>query len=299
MQGDSIPETICIGAAVWDFAGQVPCRIHPGSDVAGRIVQRPGGVALNIAMTLSQFGLRSVLLTSIGNDPEGVELLERCRSMGLLMDHVHISGHLPTDRCLIVEDVDRMVALVADIRSLADAGDRILHPIIDGTFGSSEIPYLGVIVIDGNLDEALLARIAKDPSFSAADLRVVCASPGKANRLFPLLRAPNATFYLNLEEASTLCGRRFTSSEEAASMMRRCGVARVLVTDGARTATDSGPEATIMAAPPEVTVARFSGAGDSLVAAHVAAEASGADRESALHTALSAAAAHVSKAEST
>jgi sugar/nucleoside kinase (ribokinase family) len=46
--------------------------------------------------------------------------------------------------------------------------------------------------------------------------------------------------------------------------------------------------------PPEVTVARVTGAGDTFMAAHIVAEARGEARELALASALRAAAAYVS-----
>jgi len=294
MQDDSMENIVCVGAAVWDFTGRALCRMRPGSDVTGRIERRPGGVALNVAISLSRFGIRSIMLTSMGGDSDGAELLGKCRGMGLMMDYVHITERLSTDRCLVMEDVEGMIAILADLSSLEAAGDRVLHPLLNGTLGSPELPYSGIVVFDGNLSEGLMARVAVDPSFSAADLRVVCASPGKAQRLKALLPAPNATFYVNLEEVSALCDRRFTSSREAARAIRERGAARVLVTNGRRPATDSGPQATVVATPPEVDIVRVSGAGDSFVASHVAAEAGGADPVTALNAALRAAADHVS-----
>jgi sugar/nucleoside kinase (ribokinase family) len=45
--------------------------------------------------------------------------------------------------------------------------------------------------------------------------------------------------------------------------------------------------------PPEVMVTRVTGAGDTFMAAHIAAEARGADRPAALDAALQAAALHI------
>ncbi|WP_237168747.1 PfkB family carbohydrate kinase, partial [Paracoccus shandongensis] len=71
--------------------------------------------------------------------------------------------------------------------------------------------------------------------------------------------------------------------------------ARVLVTDGPRPAAEAMAGApTLTVAPPPVTVARVTGAGDCFLAAHLAAELAGQPREAALHRAAEAAAAHVS-----
>jgi len=71
------------------------------------------------------------------------------------------------------------------------------------------------------------------------------------------------------------------------------GVAQALVTDGNRAAAEGTPGAIVTACPPSVAVARVTGAGDSFMAAHIAAQARGASGKAALETALAAAAAHV------
>ncbi len=189
-----------------------------------------------------------------------------------------------------------MVATIADTRSLEAVGDGLLNPLLDGAIGGSDTPHSGTILVDGNLPEAVLVRLATDPACSANDLRVVSASPEKAKRLLPFFATPSATIYTYLTEASALCGRHFNSSHHAASAMRDLGASRVLITDGAGPVTDSGRDGTVIAPPPPVTSVRASGAGDSFVAAHIAAEMEGLDLSAALNAALQAAAAHVSQA---
>jgi len=48
------PPILCIGSVLWDIIGRAPRAMRQGSDVAGRITQLPGGVALNIAMTFTR-----------------------------------------------------------------------------------------------------------------------------------------------------------------------------------------------------------------------------------------------------
>ena len=91
-----------------------------------------------------------------------------------------------------------------------------------------------------------------------------------------------------------LTSGRYESAEAAALGLKARGAARVLVTDGGRPAAEAGPEGVRSATPPPVLVTRVTGAGDSFMAAHIAAEAGGEDGARALETALAAAAAHVS-----
>jgi len=290
-RGDQI---LCIGSVLWDVIGRTPASMRMGSDVPGRITRVPGGVAMNIAMALRRFGLRPLLLTALGRDEAGDLLLAHAARLGLDVGHVYRSEDLPTDSYMAIEGAGGLVAAIADAHSLEEAGDKILRPLADGRIGSADAPWAGPVALDGNLTETLLAEIARSPLFAAADLRVAPASPGKAERLLPFLGAGHATLYLNLEEASILAQEQFRSAPEAAEGLLARGAARLLVTDGGRTAAEAGPGGVITATPPEVLVTRVTGAGDTFLAAHIAAERAGADRDTALARGLQAAAAHVS-----
>ncbi|MCV6594578.1 MAG: PfkB family carbohydrate kinase [Silicimonas sp.] len=287
-------EILCIGSVLWDVIGRSRAVMRAGSDVPGRITRLPGGVAMNVAMTLRRFDLAPVLLTAVGEDPEGHELIAACDRMGLTTGMIYRSPDLPTDRYMAVEGANGLIAAIADAHSLEAAGAKILAPLEDGRLGSADAPYPGAIVLDGNLTEALLTEIAASPLFARADLRVAPASPGKAERLLPLLQSPNATLYVNLEEAGLLCQTRFDSAPDAAAALLERGAARILVTDGGGTAAHATPEGVLTATPPEVLVTRVTGAGDTFMAAHIAAERAGKPGQQALEDALTAAANYVS-----
>ena len=288
------PDILCIGSVLWDVIGRTASHMRVGSDVPGRITRLPGGVALNIAMTLRRFGMVPALLSSIGEDAEGRELLAACNGMGLDTRFLYRSEDLPTDLYMAIEGANGLVAAIADAHSLEAAGDKILRALGDGRLGSAEAPFAGKIALDGNLTESLLEQIAGSPEFSAADLRVAPASPGKAERLNAVLHHPNVTFYVNLEEAGLLCKRLFESAREGAEGLMARGVHRVLVTNGGEVAADGLGGHIVEARPPEVLVTRVTGAGDTFMAAHIAAETRGETRETSLASALRAAADYVS-----
>lgn len=269
--------------------------MRPGSDMPGRITRLPGGVALNIAMTLARFGMASELLSVVGRDAEGDELIVRCQALGVGTGHVWRSDDLPTDRYMAIEGAGGLVAALADAHSLEAAGARILDPLIDGRLARPDTPWTGAVALDGNLTHSLLSEIAHGSLLARADLRVAPASPGKAERLAPLLGQTRATVYLNKEEAGLICGTRFAAARDAAMDLASRGARRVLVTDGGAAACFlADGHAPICAAPPAVRVTQVTGAGDTFMAAHIAAELSGAAPSEALETALSAAACHVS-----
>ena len=268
--------------------------MRQGSDVPGRITRLPGGVALNIAMTLARFGLEPTLLTSVGRDAEGEELLAACTRLGLDVSHIYRSDDLPTDRYMAIEGANGLIAAVADAHSLEAAGNKILRPLTNGALGSVANPFEGAIALDGNLKRDLLEDIAAAPAFSAADLRIAPASPGKAERLLPFLNTGRGTIYVNLEEAGLLCQTEFEDAQAAAVGLGNRGAARVLVTNGGDLAAAIDGERVIVAAPPDVLVTRVTGAGDTFMAAHIVAELGGASAKEALERALAVAAAYVS-----
>ncbi|MBL9058284.1 MAG: kinase, partial [Rhodobacteraceae bacterium] len=94
MAGDEramTPDILCIGSVLWDIIGRSPSSMRLGADVPGRITRLPGGVAMNIAMTLARFGLTPAILTAIGRDAEGDELIAACARLGLRVDHAYRS----------------------------------------------------------------------------------------------------------------------------------------------------------------------------------------------------------------
>lgn len=287
------PDILCIGSVLWDIIGRCDHAMIAGNDKPGRIARLPGGVALNIAMTLARVGMHPALLSVVGDDAEGVALLAECAAMGLDTEFVLIDPDLVTDQYMAIEAQGQLIAAIADAHSLEAAGARILQPLTDGRLADGAAPWAGIMVIDGNLTLALLAELAQSPVCAAADLRVAPASPGKAERLVPFLTHPGATLYVNCEEAGLIAGCAVTCAETGAAALIRAGASRVLVTDGAQAAVDATPDRMICLHPPMTRARRVTGAGDTFMAAHIAAEARGEDADTALATALQAAAHYV------
>ena len=286
---------ICIGSVLWDIIGKTDRAMKQGHDVPGRITRMPGGVAYNIAQELVRLGRRPVLLSSVGQDADGAGLLAHCETMGMQVDHVHVASDLRTDSYMAIEDANGLVAAIADAHSLEQAGVLILQPLFDGRLGSARQPYRDMIVIDGNLTADLLATICTLPEFSRADVRVVPASPGKAERLLPFFHMPNAAFYVNRYEAEILCNQKFATAGEAAAGMLAQGAARAIVTDGSASVCDAltGDDSVTVPVPQVAHVARVTGAGDTFLAAHMQAELTGYNRTQALTHAAAAASAYV------
>ncbi|MCY4179988.1 MAG: PfkB family carbohydrate kinase, partial [Litoreibacter sp.] len=106
------PNILCIGAVLWDIIGRATAHMRVGSDVPGRITRLPGGVAMNIAMALKAYGMSPAVLSAIGQDEEGEELIRACTRLGIDATQAYRSEDLPTDRYMAVEGGNGLIAAV-------------------------------------------------------------------------------------------------------------------------------------------------------------------------------------------
>ena len=155
------PRILCAGAMLWDVIGQASAPMTLGEDVPGRIHQRPGGVALNVALALARQGLAPGILSVLGRDPAGDALLAEAARQGVDTRWLHRDPG-PTGTYMAIEGPQGLVAAVADARGLEAAGPAILAPLRDGRLGDAGAPWSGTLVVDGNLTEPVLALIARD-----------------------------------------------------------------------------------------------------------------------------------------
>ena len=280
---------LCAGAALWDVIGRATQPLPHGADVPGRVVRRPGGVALNVALALAALGQPVTLLAAVGDDDAGDALARRLTAAGV--DAAGLCRYAgPTDTYVAIEDEGgELHAAVADCAGLEAAGAAVLAPLRDGRLPA---PWTGRIVADGNLPVAVLAALVDGVS-DPGSLALVPASPGKAALLAPLAAGRPLAIYVNRLEAEALCGARFGDSRVAAAALRARGAAAAIVTDGAAAATAATAEAVVTRVPPSVGARSVTGAGDAFVAAHLVALAAGRGPEPALAAALEAAARHI------
>ena len=160
-------EIICIGSVLWDVVGRTDRDMPLGADRPGRIERLPGGVAMNIAMTLRRFDLTPRLLSHVGKDREGDDLIAAAEAMGIDASLITRTDTLSTDLYMAIEGPEGLVAAIADAHALEAAGARILAPLGDGRLGAEAAPYDGVIAVDGNL--IAVAQIECAPSLVVAD----------------------------------------------------------------------------------------------------------------------------------
>ena len=290
-------DIICIGSVLWDIIGRSTYTMSSGSDKPGKIIKIPGGVALNLAMALQKNGFNSSLLSAIGADNDGDQLIEQIKLRGIDTEHIYRAKSLPTDKYIAVEGANGLIGAIADTHTLERCEKYILSPLKNGKLYKLNEPWAGIIVLDGNLTENLLNKINSDPLFRNVDLRIAPASPGKAVRLRTCLNGNVRTVYMNLEEANLIVNQNFNESCSAAIALLNAGFKRAVVTNGGNKVTVAEKDSQITITPPNVDVVRVTGAGDLFMASHIQAELIGKQKETAVNFALNQTAKYISGSE--
>jgi sugar/nucleoside kinase (ribokinase family) len=276
------PHIICIGSVLWDIIGFSDENLDRGNDKEGIISKQPGGVAMNLAMRLRKYNIISAFLSALGDDKEGKDLLQICKRNGILCNDIVICPNARTDYYMAIEDKKGVALAIADTSLLCKTGDSILKPIISGRYKN----WKGPIVVDSNLSKSILENLRYNSAFKGSDFRLVPGSPSKVERLKLFLTHPGANFYLNLSEACLILNRRFETSKDAALEIVKTGLRSVLVTNGEKSACFANGSEVVEVKPPKVKIIKLTGAGDVLMASHLAKTLKGFNNREALLFAL-------------
>ncbi|MGF1659451.1 MAG: PfkB family carbohydrate kinase [Rubrimonas sp.] len=275
---ESPARIICFGAAHWD----VIARAAPGArgpDAPGFIETRAGGVALNVALGLAARGASAALVSARGDDAEGAALAQALVAGGVDGAGLLIYGGAPTGRYVAIERADgELIAAVAETSALdAMAPAHLdLDPLKDAAMW----------FLDANLPQAVIRALACAPD--RPPLSADAVSQAKAAKLRPVLDRLDA-IYCNRLEAEAICATGLGAARAAAEALAIRGARRAIVTDGPAPAADAGAHGVATLRPEQAPIRSATGAGDALIAAHLAAWLGGAAPAQALAAGLAAA----------
>jgi fructokinase len=252
------PLTLCFGEILWDF---LPDGLFPG------------GASLNAAYHLHHHGVDARVVSAVGHDVLGDEMLRRCTNWGLPTDGIARLDHVPTGhvRVAIGGNGDARFDIVTNV-----AWDKI--PATKATLHAA-----------ARADAFVYGSLAQRSAPNRATLdRLIAALPRRALRVFDAnLRPPHddleliralarqATVWkLNAAEAARLAANESENPgrEEvhARLLARTSGCGFVVVTAGARGAGLLRDDRWLWEPGRPMPVADTVGAGDSFVASLVA-----------------------------
>ena len=281
----SASRVISIGAIHFDTIAHAASHIRPETSTPARHNSKPGGVATNIARTLSKLGVKTGLVGAVGDDGPAQVLQQQLKTEGIHLAHVIRKG-FATGQYLALHNPDgQLAAACVDDKILADAPpdifDNVLEPLVKPS------PEGIIWFLDANLPETMLHRLIS--RIGNGRLIANAVSNAKAPRLKSYLKALECLM-LNRGEASALTGLPLDTVPEAfAKALHGLGLQNLVLTDGSRDVLVSEAGSLARFSPPKVDVVDVTGAGDALTAGTIAALATGLNLKQAVPYGLSAA----------
>ncbi|GAA0523209.1 carbohydrate kinase [Deinococcus depolymerans] len=267
---------VVVGGANVDVKARTLAAAVPGTSNPGVTAQAPGGVARNVAENLARLGVPASLVSVVGRDALGDWLLRETEAAGVDVRAVLRAPDVTTGTYTAVLDASGellvAVAAMAAVEALTPAALQERRGVLRGA---------AWVVADGNLPEASLAHLLSLAAEAGAAVVFEPVSVPKAARLRSALAAglvPQAVTP-NVPELGALLGRNVPDESgalrAAAAELHAQGVRLVWVRRGAAGSLLSGPEGVteLPALPAEVR--DVTGAGDAMLAAFLAALASG------------------------
>jgi pseudouridine kinase len=210
---DSEAPVLVIGAAGIDIIGRLQGPLDAGTSNPARIRTSFGGTARNVAENLARLGQPVQLLSVIGGDQVGQQLLRHTEQAGVIVSGVQVAAKLPTGSYLAVIDTQGQMNFgLDDMRVLEQITPDYLKDQKD-LFKSASMLFLDANLLPETLATALaLAAEAGLP---------VCADPTStslATRLAPHL---NQLFLLspNVREAGVYLDHDIDPRDSQAGVM--------------------------------------------------------------------------------
>jgi pseudouridine kinase len=256
---------LVIGTSGLDIVGRLRGEQLPGTSNPAQIRTSFGGVARNVAENLARLGQAVRLVTAVGDDQAGEQLLQATTEAGVDVQFTLRSSQYPTGAYLaVVNNNGELLLALDDMRAASALSGEFIRQY-EGLFQESSLVF-----IDANLPKETirtvftLARRARVP---------VCADPTSkllASRLAPYL----SRLYMvaqNSEEAGVLCGREINASNrrdaiEAAKCLVADGIDVAVITLAQFGAVYATSETSGHVPAIRTTIADPTGAGDALTA---------------------------------
>lgn len=267
---------VVVGGANVDVKARTHSAAVPGTSNPGVTVQAPGGVGRNVAENLARLGVPVALISVVGRDALGDELLRGTEAAGVDVRGVLRAPGVATGTYTAVLDAsgELLVAVAA-----MEAMDALTPAAVQERRGA--LGGAAWAVADGNVPEATLAHVLSLAAGAGVPVVFEPVSVPKAARLRSALAAglsPHAVTP-NVPELEVLVGHAVPDTVDAiraaAAELHARGVAVVWVRRGAQGSVLSAPDGVHTLPALAATVRDVTGAGDAMLAAFLAALASG------------------------
>ncbi len=222
---------LVIGATLLDTKGKPSAGLAPGMSNPAEIRSTRGGTARNVAENLARLGAEVVLVSAVGDDTTGRQLMIQTAEAGVNLDYVEMVPDYHTGSYIALLDEDGRLAVALDDVSVMEVIDAGYLAARRDLFSEA-----AMVMFDGSLSEAAMATVVR----LAREYDVpLCADPSSArlaHKLRPYLPYLHLVVPNEVEEAA-LCDVGFTGHDPTTSLtlagrLVAAGVSNVVVTLG-------------------------------------------------------------------
>jgi pseudouridine kinase len=255
-------QVVLVGGANMDLTARALRPLTPGDSTPGQIQWAPGGVARNVAENLARLGVASHLVSLVGDDLFGNDLVKATHKVGVNVASVGMRANQRTAIYLSVHGADGDVAMA--VNDMA-----ILESLTPDYLQSQQalLQSAACFVLDCNLTPAAMDWIFTQ--HYSAPVFVDGVSVAKCLRVKPWLSRIHM-LKVNALEATELTGQTIQSVADAclaALNLHQSGVRRVVISlgmQGVCWCDEFGGTGNLAAR--SLPVVNTSGAGDALLA---------------------------------
>lgn len=227
----------------------------------GKVDISLGGVGRNIAENICRLGIYTKLISAVGNDLYGNQVLSECKSFGIDVADCYISNEIPTSMYVSIlnETNDMQVAI-----SHMDILEKI-----DVSYINSKHKYINdslAIVIDTNLSKEVIDYITS--TYSHIPIFVDTVSTSKCLKIKDIIGKFN-TIKLNKYEAEALCDIKIETKNDlelCSKYLINQGVKKVFITLGKDGVFCATKDTSLKIDSVQVNVVSATGAGDAFTA---------------------------------
>jgi len=255
------PYLLVIGGANMDILGIPEKTLTMEDSNPGYISASPGGVGRNIAENMGHLGLSTKLLTVVGDDLYGSQLLELTKQAGVDVDYIKQCKTIPTSTYMsILDETGNMSVALSDMRIMNELNSTYLKEV------DEIIRQAQIIVLDTNLEEEVLRYLVT--SYPESLFIVDTVSTAKAMKIKSLLP------YLycikpNRIEAEILYGQPIQTSsdiQDALNFFKHSGIEHPMISLGAQGVAFLIDTTCMLATQSPLSVINVNGAGDAFTA---------------------------------
>jgi pseudouridine kinase len=220
---------LIIGATLLDSKGKPRAGLEPGTSNPSRIRHTRGGTARNVAENLARFGADVKLLSAVGDDRTGRQLLTQTAESGGDVSEVRIiSGERTGSYLVILDEEGSLSVALDDVSIMSHISSCYLYQ------NRAMFRDARMILIDGSLDEAAVNKSVK----LAGQYHVqLCVVPSSARLAYKFRRHLSHIYLVvpNEVEAAALTEVDFTgfdpdASLDVAILLMRAGVETAIIT---------------------------------------------------------------------